>query len=146
MITYHQLRTFLVIVRTGSLTKAARELNATQPTVSLQLHALQKFLQTPLLDRSGNGFRLTIPAATTERTLRVYIGVLHAQANFTASLSEKSSMIYSDTAQSDANDMKNIMYVIHFEASSSTQYLTVKLIVRYSYNGGMVTLQAATLQ
>ena len=59
MITYHQLRTFLVIVRTGSLTKAARELNATQPTVSLQLQALQKFLRTTLLDRSGNGFRLT---------------------------------------------------------------------------------------
>ncbi len=95
---------------------------------------------------SGNGFQLTIPAATTARTLRVYIGVLHAQANFTAALSEKSSMIYSDTAQSDSNDMKNIMYVIHFEASSSTQYLTIKLIVRYSYNGGMVTLQAATLQ
>jgi DNA-binding transcriptional LysR family regulator len=59
MITYHQLRTFLVIARTGSLTKAARELSATQPTVSLQLHALQKFLGKPLLDRDGNGFRLT---------------------------------------------------------------------------------------
>lgn len=59
MITYHQLRTFLVIARTGSLTKAARELNATQPTVSLQLHALQKFLGKPLLQRDGNTFQLT---------------------------------------------------------------------------------------
>lgn len=95
---------------------------------------------------SGNGFQLTIPAATTARTLRVYVGVFHAQANFTASLSEKSSMIYSDSAQSDSHNMTNIMYVIHFEASSSTQYLTVKLVVRNSNNGGMVTLQAATLQ
>lgn len=59
MITYHQLRTFLMIVRTGSLTKAARELNATQPTVSLQLQALQKFLRTTLLNRDGRGLRLT---------------------------------------------------------------------------------------
>lgn len=59
MITYHQLRTFLVVVRAGSLTKAARELNATQPTVSLQLRALQRFLGSRLLDRAGSGFRLT---------------------------------------------------------------------------------------
>ena len=59
MITYHQLRTFLAVSRTASITKAARELNATQPTVSLQLSALRKFLGTPLFDRSGGRFRLT---------------------------------------------------------------------------------------
>lgn len=59
MITYHQLRTFLVVVRTGSLTKAARELNASQPTVSLQLRSLQQYFGTPLFDRDGSGFRLT---------------------------------------------------------------------------------------
>jgi LysR family transcriptional regulator, low CO2-responsive transcriptional regulator len=59
MITYHQLRTFLAVARTASLTKAARELNATQPTVSLQLHALRKFLGKPLFERPGGGFRLT---------------------------------------------------------------------------------------
>jgi DNA-binding transcriptional LysR family regulator len=59
MITYHQLQTFLAVARTGSLTKPARELNATQPTVSLQLHALRKFLGTPLFERPGGRFRLT---------------------------------------------------------------------------------------
>jgi DNA-binding transcriptional LysR family regulator len=59
MITYHQLRTFLAVVRMGSLTKAARELNATQPTVSLQLNALRKFVGKPLFERPGGGFRLT---------------------------------------------------------------------------------------
>jgi DNA-binding transcriptional LysR family regulator len=59
MITYHQLRTFLAVARTASLTRAARELNATQPTVSLQLHALRKFLGKPLFERPGGGFRLT---------------------------------------------------------------------------------------
>jgi DNA-binding transcriptional LysR family regulator len=58
-ITYHQLHTFLTVARTGSLTKAARELNASQPTVSLQLHALRDFLGAPLFERPGGSFRLT---------------------------------------------------------------------------------------
>lgn len=59
MITYRQLRTFLAVARTGSLTKAARELNASQPTVSLQLIALRRTLEAELIDRAGKGFRLT---------------------------------------------------------------------------------------
>ena len=59
MITYHQLRTFLAVARTGNITKAARELNAKQPTVSLQLHALRGFLGKPLFERPGGRFRLT---------------------------------------------------------------------------------------
>lgn len=57
--TYHQLRTFLAVARTGSLTKAARQLNASQPAVSVQLRALQRFLGTPLIERVDRGFRLT---------------------------------------------------------------------------------------
>jgi LysR family transcriptional regulator, low CO2-responsive transcriptional regulator len=57
--TYHQLRTFLTVARTGNLTKAARELKASQPTVSLQLRALRKSLETTLLERHDGGFRLT---------------------------------------------------------------------------------------
>lgn len=58
-ITYHQLQTFLAVARTGNLTTVARELNATQPTVSLQLHALRKSLGIPLFERPGGRFRLT---------------------------------------------------------------------------------------
>ena len=59
MITYHQLRTFVTVARTGSPTRAARELRASQPTVSLALNALRKFLGAPLLERDGALFRLT---------------------------------------------------------------------------------------
>jgi DNA-binding transcriptional LysR family regulator len=58
-ITYHQLQTFLAVARTGNLTKVARELNATQPTVSLQLSSLRKSLGIPLFERPGGRFRLT---------------------------------------------------------------------------------------
>ena len=59
MITYPQLRTFLAVVRARNLTKAARELNTSQPTVSLQLRALRKSLGATLIERPNNGFRLT---------------------------------------------------------------------------------------
>ena len=59
MITYNQLRTFLAVARAGSLTKAARELHASQPTVSLQLRALRRSLGAILIERPDNGFRLT---------------------------------------------------------------------------------------
>ena len=58
-ITYHQLQTFLAVARTGNLTKVARELNATQPTVSLQLRSLRKALGIPLFERPGGRFQLT---------------------------------------------------------------------------------------
>lgn len=58
-ITFHQLQTFLAVARSGNLTTVARELNATQPTVSLQLGALRKSFGLPLFERPGGRFRLT---------------------------------------------------------------------------------------
>jgi DNA-binding transcriptional LysR family regulator len=58
-ITYHQLQTFLAVARSGNLTKVARELNATQPTVSLQLRSLRRSLGISLFERPGGRFRLT---------------------------------------------------------------------------------------
>lgn len=59
MATYRQLETFLVVARTGSITQAARELGASQPTVSLQLRSLSRLLGVPLIERQGRGIRLT---------------------------------------------------------------------------------------
>ena len=59
IMTYNQLRTFLAVVRAGNLTKAARELNASQPTVSLQLRALRRSLGATLIERVDSGLRLT---------------------------------------------------------------------------------------
>ncbi|HMH52501.1 MAG TPA: LysR family transcriptional regulator [Candidatus Acidoferrum sp.] len=77
-ITYHQLRTFLAVARSGSLTKAARELNATQPTVSLQLRALRGFLGTPLFERPGGRFRLTHAGERLRRYAEDTVGGLRS--------------------------------------------------------------------
>jgi DNA-binding transcriptional LysR family regulator len=78
-ITYHQLQTFLAVARSGNLTKVARELNATQPTVSLQLRTLAKSVGLPLFERPGGRFRLT-PAG--ERLRRYAEEALEALREF----------------------------------------------------------------
>lgn len=78
MITYHQLRTFLMVVRNGNLTKAARELNASQPTVSLQLQALQRFVGIPLVDRDGAVLRLTPAGERLRRYAEDVLGGLRS--------------------------------------------------------------------
>jgi DNA-binding transcriptional LysR family regulator len=58
-ITLTQLRSFLAVMRTGSVTSAADELVVTQPSVSAAITALSHELGTPLLERSGRGVRPT---------------------------------------------------------------------------------------
>jgi DNA-binding transcriptional LysR family regulator len=58
-ITLTQLRSFLAVVRTGSVTAAAEELVVTQPSVSAAVTALARELDTTLLEREGRGVRPT---------------------------------------------------------------------------------------
>ena len=56
-ITLTQLRSFLAVVRSGSVTAAADELVVTQPSVSAAITALSREVGTPLLERDGRGVR-----------------------------------------------------------------------------------------
>ncbi len=56
---WNQVRVFLAIARTQSLTAAARELGVSQPTVSRQLQALEEVLSVSLLRRHSRGVALT---------------------------------------------------------------------------------------
>lgn len=53
------LRYFLMVAREQSFTKAARQLNITQPTLSRQLAALEEELGVRLFDRGGHSITLT---------------------------------------------------------------------------------------
>lgn len=54
-----QLRYFAAIARAGSMVAAAAECNATQPTLSVQVKALEKELGTRLFERHAWGTQLT---------------------------------------------------------------------------------------
>jgi molybdate transport repressor ModE-like protein len=53
------VRSFLEIVRLGSVSRAARAVGLSQPAVTKQVRALEATLGSPLLERSGRGVRLT---------------------------------------------------------------------------------------
>lgn len=54
------METFVRIVEAGSLSAAAAQMNATQPTVSRRLQSLEKSLGVRLLQRSTHTMRLTV--------------------------------------------------------------------------------------
>lgn len=54
-----QLRAFCYTAQTGSISRAAEKLFLSQPSVSLQIQALERELSTDLLERRGPHIRLT---------------------------------------------------------------------------------------
>jgi LysR family transcriptional regulator, low CO2-responsive transcriptional regulator len=58
-ITLTQLRSFLAVIRGGSVTAAADELVVTQPSVSAAIAALADEVGTPLFERAGRSVRAT---------------------------------------------------------------------------------------
>lgn len=59
-----QLRAFCYTAQTGSISRAAEKLFLSQPSVSLQIQALERELETLLLERRGPNIRLTPEGAT----------------------------------------------------------------------------------
>ena len=57
--SFRQLATFHTVARLGSVSAAAEEMHLTQPAVSIQIGVLEASAQTPLLQRTGRGIRLT---------------------------------------------------------------------------------------
>ena len=56
-VTLTQLRSFLAVVRTGSVTAAAEELVVSQPSVSAAVSALGRELGVELTERVGRNVR-----------------------------------------------------------------------------------------
>ncbi len=75
-ITLTQLRSFLAVMRGGSVTAAADELVVTQPSVSAAVAALSRELGTPVTEREGRGIRPTAAGAAFAPFAADVIGLL----------------------------------------------------------------------
>jgi len=90
----------------------------------------------------NNGFLLTVPAGTTARTLRLYLGGNNSRGMLTARLSDGSAPQFVDTAFSSTGQY-DVVYTLNFSAAASDEQLTVTWS---QFSGaGNVTLQAAAL-
>jgi len=69
-LTLRQLQIFEAVVRLGGYTKAARELNLSQPTVSMQIKKLGETLGLPLLEQVGKAIHPTAAGQDVYETAR----------------------------------------------------------------------------
>ena len=70
--TLNQLRIFLKICQTQSVTKASEELHLTQPAVSIQLKNLQDQFEIPLTEMVGRKIFITDFWERDSRSSREY--------------------------------------------------------------------------
>jgi len=91
----------------------------------------------------NKGLRITVPADTTTRTVKVYMGVWSAQARVTVTLNTKT---YTDTSVANTTASSTGCYSFTYAGTASGQTMTIDILVNADYNGsGNITLQAATL-
>jgi hypothetical protein len=92
------------------------------------------------------GLKITAPADTTVRRLKVYVGQLNAQGQLDASLSDNSAPSVSDHSYTSMNgNAINVCYILTYAASSPGQLITVSFTV-VNNSLGNITLQSASLQ
>lgn len=77
------------------------------------------------LFRVGKGFEFTVPADTTQRTLKVFVGVKDARGLLQASLSDGSSPAYSTFIDQPAGRSSHVV-TLNYQAASVGQKLTVR--------------------
>jgi len=69
-VTFRQLRLFLALAETGSVSAAARRVHVTQPTASMQLRDVTRAVGVPLYDVVSRRVQLTAPGVELARTAR----------------------------------------------------------------------------
>lgn len=57
---FDELKVFLTVAETHNFTRAARQLNFSQPAISQQIKKLESYFNTPLLLRSANGKQIEL--------------------------------------------------------------------------------------
>jgi hypothetical protein len=94
----------------------------------------------------GTGFKLSAPADTATRTLKVYVGAFKARGRFEAYLSDGSGRRYTDTSLSNLSNGPSAVYTLTYAAGSAGQQLIVVwTLAMPDGSDANVTLQAAAL-
>jgi DNA-binding transcriptional LysR family regulator len=81
MLSLAHLKTFLTVCRLGSFTKAAHELNLTQPAVSGHIASLEDEVGMKLFDRTGKKIVLTDAGEVVQRSARSILSRIENMRN-----------------------------------------------------------------
>jgi hypothetical protein len=91
----------------------------------------------------GNGFQVSAPADTTQRTLLVYVGGWNSGGRLVAHLSDSSAADYVNTTFSGTGQY-DVVFTLTYQAASAGQQLVVQW-TQASGTTGNVTVQAVAL-
>lgn len=101
--TFHQLKVFMAVVEKRSITKAAQELNMTQPAVSIQLKNLQNQFDINLTEVIGRKLYVTEFGeelyVIAERILQEVANINYRTENFKGMLSGKLKISVASTGK-----------------------------------------------
>lgn len=89
-----ELRYFLSVAQTGNLGRAARDLNVSQPAISLQLRKLEEGLGTQLLLRHARGVALTPAGACLRDRLHTVLQLLASPLDDTAADAAPDALVF----------------------------------------------------
>ena len=93
-----------------------------------------------------NGFRITAPADTTARTLKLYVSLWAAGGRFEASLSDGSAPAYIDTSLVNSTASSNAVYTVNYRAASPVNSLTISWVVNSMFDTwGNVAIEGSSL-
>jgi hypothetical protein len=107
-------------------------------------------LQTPtgvFMTGDKNGFKLTVPADTLPKRLKIYVGLYGAVGEFRALLSDMSAPAYFDSSLENTLGDTYGVYTLDYQATSIGQNLVIQYRSKelYDFDWGNVTLQSTTL-
>jgi len=94
----------------------------------------------------GTGFEFTVPADTTTRTLKVYLGLFAARGQIEATLNDGSAPAYQNNTLYTMFGSVNREYTFTYAAASAGQTLRIRWTLQMGFRpDGNVTLHAAAL-
>jgi len=96
---------------------------------------------------ANSGFTLSVPADTSIRALKVYVGAYGCRMHFEAALSDGSAPAFVDESFANPGDGPNRVYTLTFAAASAGQRLIVRWWIATLIDpAGNVTLQSAVVR
>jgi Tol biopolymer transport system component/subtilisin-like proprotein convertase family protein len=95
----------------------------------------------------GNGFEFSVPADSSLKTLKLYVGAWYAQGHLQATLSDQSAGVVLDESVNSNAGATHAVYTIRFRSVSSAQTLRVQYTLANDFfePNGNISLEAAAL-
>jgi hypothetical protein len=93
----------------------------------------------------GTGASLNVPADTTPRHVRLYVGGFKSVGSVQIQLSDGSVAAYEDHSYGSVNDRFNVTYDVEYRGSGPGQVLQMSWTMLAGDSQGNVTLQSTTL-